>query len=208
MDLTFQDFKTKSKISAKYNKPNQFNEEGEDHLNISAQSKTRLGRFLDPGYCFNFEYPHVGEFKSALALGYWLRSKDLDDKIRKLAGQKLKRYVAEHNLYNKRIPNYTAIIANAVWLRVKSRPEVLRSIKELDPTLTILSYYTHKTSNIRITTNYAPMVVAIATEIIAAVKEDREPNILQFATHKTLTGMDYLEAVLNKKIKKTQTSGE
>ncbi len=198
MDLTFQDFKKKSTISANYNKPNLFNMEGQDHLNISGQSNCRLGRFLDPGYCLKFEYPHIGSFKSALSLGYWLRSKDLDDKIRNLNGPKLKRYVAEHNLYNKRIPNYTAIIANAVWLRVKNDAEVLENIKTLDPSITLLSYYTNKTSGIRITTNYAPMVVAIATEIIKAVKENREPDFLQFATHKKHVKLDFLELILKR----------
>lgn len=201
MDTTFQDFKRESRVSAKYNKPNLFKEEGVDHINISSQSKLKLGRILDPSYCCNIEYPHIGTFKSALALGYWLRSKDLDDKIRKLAGQKLKSYVAEHNLYNKRIVNYTAIIANAVWIQIKGRQDVLDYIKKLDPSLTILSYYTHKSSGIRITTNYAPMVVSISSEIIKAVKEDREPNFIQFATDKNV-GMDFLEPLLVKKIKK------
>lgn len=201
MDTKFQDFKRESRISAKYNKPNLFKEEGVDHINISSQSKLKLGRILDPSYCCNIEYPHIGTFKSALALGYWLRSKDLDDKIRKLAGHKLKSYVAEHNLYNKRIANYTAIIANAVWIQIKGRSDVLDYIKSLDPSLTILSYYTHKSSGIRITTNYAPMVVAISSEIIEAVKEGREPDFTQFATDKNI-GMDFLEPSLLKRLKK------
>ena len=202
MDITFQDFKKKSPISANYNKPNLFKEEGVDHINISSQSKLKLGRFLDPGYCHNFEYPYVGEFKSALSLGYWLRSKDMDDRIRKLGGHKLKKYVADNNLYNRRIANYTAIIANAVWLRVKDRTEVIEAIKDLDPKLDILSYYTHKNSGIRITTNYAPMVVAIASEIVKAVKEEREPDFIQFATNKHNVGMAFLEAVIGNKLKK------
>lgn len=201
MDNTFQDFKRKSKISAQYNKPNLFGEEGVDHINISSQSKLKLGRILDPSYCCNFEYPHIGTFKSALALGYWLRSKDLDDRIRKLAGQKLKSYAAEHNLYNKRIANYTAIIANAVWLQVKDRTDVIDYIRNLSSDLTILSYYTHKSSGLRITTNYAPMVVAISKEIISAIKEDREPDFIQFATDKR-AGMDFLEPALVGRIKK------
>lgn len=202
MDITFQDFKKKSQISANYNKPNAFGDEGVDHINISSQSKLKLGRFLDPGYCCNFEYPYVGEFKSALSLGYWLRSKDLDDRIRKLGGHKLKKYVADNNLYNRRIANYTSIMASAVWLRVKSRPEVIESIKALSSDLSIVSYYTHKNSGIRITTNYAPMVVAITSEIIKAVKENREPDFMQFATHKHLVGYCFLEAAMGDRLKK------
>ena len=119
-----------------------------------------------------------------------------------MGGHKLKKYVADNNLYNRRITNYTAIIANAVWLRVKDRTEIIDSIKALSSDLDILSYYTHKNSGIRITTNYAPMVVAIAGEIIKAVKADREPDFIQFTTNKHAIGMAFLEPALGTRLKK------
>lgn len=194
---TFKDLRNRSNISAPYNKPNQFKVEGEDHINVSLQSKTKLGRLFDPGYCLNLEYPHIGKFKSILALGYWLRSPDLNDSIRTLSGSKLKNYVKDHDLHGKRVPNYTAIVAKATWLRVSARPDVIEEIKNLPDDIDILSYSVHKTSNLRITTNYAPMVVAITKEIIRAIKADEEPNLDMFVQDKSCSGMDYLEGILS-----------
>lgn len=202
---TFKDLKNRSSISAPFNKPNQFKVEGEDHINISLQSKTKLGRLLDPGYCMNLEYPHIGKFKSVLALGYWLRSEDLDDTIRTLSGSKLKQYAKDHDLYSKRVPNYTAIVAKATWLRVSSREDIIEEIKNLPDNIDLLSYSIHKTSNLRITTNYAPMVVAITKEIIRAVKANSEPNLDMFIQDASCAGMDYLEGVLSRhKVAATQ----
>ncbi len=201
MEATPKVLKNKTRISDKYNKPNLYGKEGVDHINIHIRSKLKLGRILDPSYCCTIEYPHIGTFKSALALGYWLRSDDLDDRIRKLAGQNLKRYASDNNLYSKRIPNYAAITATAVWLQIKNREDILDSIKQLPSDIAILSYYTHKSSDLRITTNYAPMAVAISTEIISAVKENREPDFRVFATDKD-TSMDYLGPVMSTRIVK------
>lgn len=198
MKESFRDLKKKSTISANYNKPNQFKVEGVDHLNISVQSTSKVGRILDPGYCANLEYPHIGKFKSVLALGYWLRSNDLDDSIRTLTGTKLKQYIKDHNLHTKRIPNYAAIVAKATWIRISERPEILEEIRNLPDCVNLLSYYTHKSSGIRITTNYAPMVIAIAKELINAVKNNTEPDLDQFVSNKETIGMDYLEPILSK----------
>ena len=46
------------------------------------------------------------------------------------------------------------------------------------------------------------MVVAIAGEIVKAVKEDREPDFIQFATNKHNVGMAFLEAVIGDKLNK------
>lgn len=198
MDKTFKEHKRSFHLDAAYNKPNRFKAEGIDHVNISVLSNNKLGRFLDPGYCINIDYPSIGKFRSILSLIYWLKSPDLDDKIRVLTGTKLNIYVREKSLKNKRLPNYPAILAFATWLKIKQRPDILEEIKNFPDDFTLLSYRVNAVSGIRIATGFAPRIVPIMEEIVLAVKEDREPNFDLFVTNSKEAGVYYLEGALAK----------
>lgn len=198
---TFKTLARRLETESYYSKPNLYGEEGEDHINISVSSQLKLGRLLDPGYCHNFEYPHIGSFKSILALGYWLRSKDLDDEIRMMKGRALKDYIAKHELSRRRIPNYVAIVANATWIRVQNRPDVIEEIKNLPEHVVILSYHIKQPSGLRITTPYASFIVPVINEIVRAIKAGESPNFDQFVTDRRVMGMDYLEGVLKRHLK-------
>lgn len=195
--LTRTEFRSMSGIDASYNRPNNYMMEGEDHLNISIQSSSPVGRILDPGYCANFEYPHLGRFKSILALTYWLKSPTKDDAIRMLKGYKLKKYISDNNLHGKRLPNYHAILAKATWIRISARKDIIDKVKSLPENIELLSYHTDRVSNVRITTNYAKTAVAISSEILAAIREEREPDFDMFVTEPEFTGRVYLDGILN-----------
>lgn len=194
--LTYQEYKGLSSMEAPFNRPNNYDVEGEDHINICITSNLPLGRILDPGYCYTFEYPTLGKFKSILSLSYWLKSPSGDDTIRMLKGHKLKKYVKENNLGGKQLPNYYAILAKATWIRIKSREDIVEKIKQLPDNIPLLSYNTNKVSNVRITTSYAYSVVIVAAEIIQAVKEDRLPDFDKFANDEDNKGNNYLEGIL------------
>lgn len=198
MEATCIERKKVSHLDQNFNRPNVYSAEGVDHLNVSVHSKYKLGRFLDPGYCITLDYPEVGKFRSVLTLMYWLKSSDLDDRIRKLSGNKLIVYVKEKQLGNKRLPNYAAILAFATWLKVKDRPDIQELIKQLPDDIQLLSYHTNKVTGIRISTGFAPKIVPITQEIIAAVKGNREPNFSRFVTDKQHVGNHYLEPILMK----------
>lgn len=196
--ITLAEYRKKSDHNSSWNRPNNFGKEGTDHLNISIQSSSPVGRMLDPGYCCNFDHPHLGRFKSVLALTYWLKSPTKDDAIRNLKGHRLKRYIAEHKLHGIRLPNYYDIVARATWIRLMSRPDIVQRIKELPDDLELVSYYTDKLSGVRITTNYARSVVKISKELIEAIKEDRYPDFKQFVTEPELAGKAFLESVMQR----------
>lgn len=196
--VTFKDFKKLFKSTAYYNNPNDCGIEGEDHINISIQSSTKLGKLLDPAYLKTINYRYIGKFSSVLSLWYWIRSDKLDDNFRRLTGSKLKVYAETNKVFGNYVPNFKAIIAKATWIKVKSYPNILKEIKELDPNIKLYSYHIVKSSNLRICTNYASMIIEIAEEIINAVKEDREPNFDLFVDKPNVTGLDYLEGVLIK----------
>lgn len=211
--ISFKDLKKQFKSNAYYNAPNNAGKEGEDHINISIQSETRLGKLLDPAYLKTINYRYVGKFNSVLSLWYWVRSGTLDDNFRRLTGQKLKMFAEANGVFGNYVPNFKAIIAKATWIKVKGYPNLLKEIKDLDPKVKFYSYHVVKSSGLRICTNYAAMIIEVVEEIVKAVKEDREPNFTLFTDKPNLAGLDYLEGVLVKimpkeKIEEMKAQGE
>ena len=181
-----------------YNFPNNFKKEGEDHINISLQSETRLGKLLDPGYVKTFNYKFIGKFSSVMSLWYWVRASDLDDNIRRLTGRQLKSYAESKGIFKEFVPNFKAIIAVATWNKLRQYPFIIKEIKELDPNIKLLSYHVIKASNLRVCTNYAGLIIEIANELFAAIREDRQPDFDKFVDDKSKVGLMYLEGVLSK----------
>ena len=196
--VTFKDLKKQFKSNAYYNSPNNVGKEGTDHINISIQSETRLGKLLDPAYLKTINYRYVGKFNSVLSLWYWVRSPSLDDNFRRLTGQKLKMYAEANGVFGNYVPNFKAIVAKATWIKIKGYPNVLKEIRELDEKTKFYSYHVVKASGVRICTNYAAMIIEVVEEIVKAVKEGREPNFELFVDKPHVSGLDYLEGVLTK----------
>lgn len=196
--VTFKDLKKQFKSNAYYNSPNNAGKEGVDHINISIQSETRLGKLFDPAYLKTINYRYVGKFNSVLSLWYWVRSPNLDDNFRRLTGAKLKMYAEANGVFGNYVPNFKAIVAKATWVKIKGYPNVLKEIKELDSNVKFYSYHIVKASGLRICTNYAAMIIEVIEEIVKAVKEDREPNFALFVDKPNVADLDFLEGVLAK----------
>lgn len=200
--LSFKDLKKQFKANAYFNNPNNFGKEGEDHINISIQSETKIGKIFDPAYLKVINYEHVGKFNSVLSLWYWVRSDNLDDNIRRLTGFKLKKYAEANGIFGKYVPNFKAIIAYATWLKVKDYHGLIKEIKELDPKIKLLSYHTVKSSNLRVCNNYAALIIDISNEIIKAIQESREPDFNKFVDNPDQAGLTFMEGVLSKVLSK------
>lgn len=200
--MDFKDLRKKFRASAPFNHPNNFGKEGIDHINISIQSETRLGKIFDPAYLKVINYKHIGKFNSVLSLWYWIRSPDLDDTIRRLTGRNLKTYAEANGIHNKFVPNFKAIIAQATWIKIKSYPNILKEIRDLDPNIKLLSYHIVKSSGLRIVTSYAALIIDIAELIIKAVKEEKEPDFTVFVDTKDKAGMVFLEGALERVMSK------
>ncbi|EKD89656.1 MAG: hypothetical protein ACD_33C00015G0003 [uncultured bacterium] len=195
--VNFKDLKNHLKDQNYHNYPNNFKKEGEDHVNISIFSDLHLGKVLSPEYNKIINYPHIGKFNSVLSLWFWIRDKNFNDNLRRLTGIKLKNYVKVNNIQGTFRPNFKSVIAHATWMKVKSYPHILEAIKALSPETKLLSYSVIRSSGLRLSTNYASIIIEIANEIIKAVKEDRDPDFMQFADDKDKAGLMYLENILS-----------
>lgn len=184
-----------------YKTPNQYTEEGVDHINIQLSSMLPVGRFLDPGYRMVFDYPFIGRFSSILTLGYWLKLAVKEDEVRFLGGSKLSTYVKSKELKCKNITNYSAIIAKATWIKLQKRPEMIKAIADLPTSVAILCYTTNKVSGVRLISNVAPLVVPVMTEVIAAIRENREPDYTLLANRPKKDKYEYLEGCLTFPVK-------
>lgn len=196
--MDFRDLRKKFRVSAPFNHPNNFGKEGIDHINISIQSETRLGKIFDPAYLKVINYKHIGKFNSVMSLWYWIRSSDLNDTIRRLTGRNLKTYAEANGVFSKFVPNFKAIIAQATWNKIKGYPSILKEIRELNPEIKLISYHIVKSSGLRISTSYAALIIDITELIIKAVKEGKEPDFNSFVDTKEKAGMAFLEGVLER----------
>ncbi len=196
--MNFKDLRNQFKTNIYYNHPNNFGKEGEDHININFTSNNRIGKIFDPSYIKVINYHHIGKFNAVLNLWHWLRSDNLDDAIRRLSGRNLKLYTdANSTGFNKKIPNFKAIIGLATWYKVKSYKHIVKEIKELDPEIKFLSYYTVQSSHLRVCTNYAALIVDITNIIVKAIRENTQPDFSSLVDDKSKTGLLYLEGFLS-----------
>ena len=193
--ITFKEYRTKYNINATYNKPNSLKEEGVDHINISIASRFPACKMLDPRYNSKIQYPHIGNFNSVLGLLYWLRSPEHNDELRLLSSYKLWGFIKKKNIKLGKISNHSAIFATATWIKLKNNPSIIKAIKDL-PDLEIVSYNIMKGTNLRIPTPMAKELIAISRELIAAIKEDREPDIFKFVNSLNHVQNDFLTGII------------
>lgn len=161
-----------------YNRPNDFGKEGEDHINVSWQSKTPIGKRMMFDHNARFNYPLVGEFSSPLALEAWLKADGEIEGIRYLHSREI--LAKLRPILKGRLENFRAILLHAVYLSVKGNKESVAYIKRLPKNIPVVSYTINKDSGLRISTPMAATVCPIAEEIIRAIQEDREPNYQYF----------------------------
>ena len=203
--VSYQTYKERSRTGGYHRQPNNFGEEGVDHINININSKTRLGMLFDPSYCKKIYYPGIGSFNSVSSLWYWLKSKTLDDRIRTLRRVMLVNHIRDNadNFYH-RVPNFKAIIGQATWIKVTTDPKARALIKELPDDVKFLSYHTLASTKLRICSNYANLMVDVCTEIVTAVKQDREPDFTKFCDHAVHEKLGFLEGIFKKHFSETQ----
>lgn len=176
-----------------YLTPVKYGKEGQDHINIYSKSSTELGRFLDPASGFNFSYPIIGTFRSITGMLYWLKDPMHNDLFRTITEQSL--HKVPKALKSVRLDNYSVILMRATMIRLERRPDLIRLIKEMSEDIDLLSYYMVGDMRVRITTPMANMVVPALTEVLKAIREDREPAYDAFATKPGTPEHGFLEGV-------------
>jgi len=181
-----------------YSSPNNYKEEGVDHININIHSKFQIGKVLDPNYIKVINYPYIGKFSSVKSLWHWLQSEPKDDKIRKLVSTELTNYVKENKLYGKIIPNFKAIVGYATWIKLQQYPTCMEELKNLSDDIALLSYYVHSKNKLRVVNSYASIMVNIGIEIRNSLKQNLEPDFTKFADKNASTDLNFLYPHLTK----------
>ena len=97
--------------------------EGVDHVNISMESTTRLGKILDPYYVKTINIPNYGKFSSVMSYWRYLQSPNKDDKLRKLVLKDLRNYTKETSIYLNRVENLQEHLLVATRIKLNAYPE-------------------------------------------------------------------------------------
>lgn len=194
----FKEYKRQVQNDAYYQRPNDYGKEGDDHINLSIQSSTRLGKVFDPAYLKVIDYPFIGKFCSVFSLWCWLKADVIDDSLRRLTGPQLRKHMQYKKMAMSSVPNFKAIIAYATWMKLQDYPNLIEEIKKLSPDIKLLSYDIVRGSELRVCTKYAPLIISIVRELISAVQEEREPNFAMFLDHPDAAALNFLEGALRK----------
>lgn len=149
-------------------------EDGVNHINMSDEGQTELGRMLAHTSRLPFTHSHYGHFNTMNNFWYYIRSVERDDRLRSFYGKRLKTFL-KTNTTHCRIPNFRVIIMDANWQRVQQHPLLATALK--DSGLPLDCWYRYRRENgLRLRPNFAFWLIAGFEEIRKALKENREPD--------------------------------
>lgn len=158
---------------------NNIGEDGVDHINISLNAKTDLGRFLSERNSVSFTHPLFGPFKTVTGLEAWLIT-DQDDIFRNLVNSRvhqLQKTKTRNKAHNVRFHQLVA-----TWIKICSSPNYARALK--DQPLPLEKYYVDPVSKINIRDVNARWFVPGLMELQNALIEDRAPDLERFLDNK------------------------
>lgn len=181
------------------NSPNFLGEELEDHLNISSESVTRVGKLLDLEHNQTFRYPHLGTFRSVFALWQWLQNDTNNDNFRFMTTTDIKKHLHENrNVKTNFVKNFKVIIANALWLKIKYDKEALAELKNIPIGVSYVFYKTVTTYPVRqrLASKYPSWLSDIVEEIHKAVIANNVPDFSKLITDPIEIRFAYLEGFL------------
>lgn len=170
-------FKEHNSIFAPYPiNPNNLGKDGEDHINISPYAKTELGKVLSNEIAVDVRHKIFGKFTSVTGFWYYIKSKERDDRCRKLVGKSLKDF--SKGLTLSEVKNFRAIILDTVWMKVNQYPAVIEELK--NSTLPFDCYFEDRNTHLRQRPNYFAWFLEGMSEIRSALQENRQPSLSKF----------------------------
>ena len=102
--------------------------DGTDHINISFDGHTELGRMLSYFYYSPFIHPYFGPFNCMEGFWRYFKTDECDDNLRKLSGSKAKFY--GKTLTPVRRQNFKQIVFSANYHKVIQNPRMMQLLKE------------------------------------------------------------------------------
>lgn len=159
--------------------PGMWKKEGEDHINISKNSETKLGRLLSLDNVRHWEHSLLGPFRSLNSLWFFLKAVHKSDEIRTITGFDLKNFVNRRcGGQVGRIPHFQAVILESAYQRVLYCPDIAAAILESD--LPFDCYRVVPASGVCVRFEHSTWLTRGYEEIREALKENREPNFNSF----------------------------
>lgn len=153
--------------------PSAWVKDGEDHINVSKNGATDLGRWLSSNYAFDFNHPVLASFRSLDNLSAFIRMSTFDDRVRSQGNfGKVKEMVQAAGGYLKNTVNYRAIMIHSLYLRVLANERLLHQL--ITSTLPFDSYTQQEGTGLR--QRFEPLLFMVSglRDIRDAVKERRE----------------------------------
>ena len=153
--------------------PSAWVKDGEDHINVSKNGATDLGRWLSSNYAFDFNHPVLASFRSLDNLSAFIRMSTFDDRVRSQGNfGKVKEMVQAAGGYLKNTVNYRAIMIHSLYLRVLANERLMHQL--ITSTLPFDSYTQQEGTGLR--QRFEPLLFMVSglRDIRDAVKERRE----------------------------------
>lgn len=146
--------------------------DGVDHINVTDDAVTSLGRSLSYRAKRPFVHTHFGNFNSVEGFWYYIQSVERDDRLRIMNAMAIKKFASK---LTKRpvAKNFKAIILDANYQKIINDRRILAEIK--DSILPFENYYTNE-HGIKIRPKYFFWMLPGLEEIRTAIKEDRLPD--------------------------------
>lgn len=140
--------------------------DGEDHINISTEAKTELGKLLCSASYLPFEHPVLGKFASIMAFNFYIVSAERDDRMRNATPKEL-RLLADAGT-KVTVQYLWTLIFYATWIQVKSYPALVEALKTNE-----LPFDLYKQKNYRgmPASLYRPDLHDVSLEIIDAISK-------------------------------------
>lgn len=159
--------------------PSSWKGDGEDHINVSSSARTTIGQWLHGRNSNPFNHPLLGHFRSIDNLSFFIRSVNIDDRVRTMENFNMIRQLVEENGgFRPSTPQFKAIMVHSIWLRILDNPALIKEMVE--STLPFDSYRINPETKVRQRFEPAAYLCRGYEEIRKALVERRAPNLTQF----------------------------
>lgn len=138
--------------------------DGVDHINVSTEAKTELGKLLCSSAYLPFNHPVLGKFSSIMAFNHYIVSAERDDRMRNASPKDLRLLadagtrVTVHSLWT--------LIFYATWIQVNAYPALVEALKTNELPFDL---YKQKSFRGMPVTLYRPDLHDVSLEIIEAI---------------------------------------
>lgn len=99
-------------------------DENVNHINVSIQSRSDLGKALHPDFNLPWTHPDFGQFLSIRAFWQFILGEKADDRLRNMHSRELKEYAQNRRGVTPRgqMPNFQALTLIAAYYRIQNLP--------------------------------------------------------------------------------------